>query len=138
MPITSPSRKRFFWVRVFPAVAWAGVIFALSSLPGTTPLPRLPVPFADKWEHMVAYALLGALILRAGRDEWLLPPRLVRWAATSLAIGILYGVSDEWRQRFVPDRICSAYDLAADAIGVAIGVGVWWSVVHRCRTKRYP
>jgi VanZ family protein len=39
----------------------------------------------------------------------------------TLIFGTLYGLTDEWHQSFVPERQASARDLAADAVGVAIG-----------------
>lgn len=47
------------------------------------------------------------------------PPRFDRRGAW---IGILYGLSDEIHQLFVPLRQTSAGDFAADALGVAAGV----------------
>jgi hypothetical protein len=36
-----------------------------------------------------------------------------------------YGVSDEWRQSFVPNRSCDALDWLADGIGVAAVWPAW-------------
>ncbi|HEU0303567.1 MAG TPA: VanZ family protein [Gaiellaceae bacterium] len=98
------------WV---PVVAWAGLIFALSSIPDLgTGLGGWDL-LLRKIAHAAEYAVLGALLLRAlGRE---LP------AAT---IGIAYAVTDEIHQAFVPGRQGAPLDVLVDAAGVMIGVYV--------------
>jgi len=38
-----------------------------------------------------------------------------------VGLGVLYGVLDEWHQSFVPGRVVSVADWAADIIGVVLG-----------------
>lgn len=99
-----------------PAAAWAGVLFFLSAIPDH---PRPPVFFGgeDKVAHLALYAVLGALLARgAGRRAADSPRPLLLWA-----VGFLFAASDEWHQGFVPGRHVSAADLAADAVGIAVG-----------------
>ncbi len=97
-----------------PVVLWAAVIFAFSSVPdlgtglGTWDL------VLRKLAHAAEFAVLGALLLRALRDE--LP---------ALAIGIAYAVTDELHQHFVPGRVGSPLDVAIDSAGVAVGIALW-------------
>ena len=100
-----------------PALVWAGVIFALSSR-STLPTPAL-FPGFDKAAHFGAYALLGFLLARGAAASRLGPG----WV---LALGLLYGASDEYHQSFVPGRTVDAWDWVADALGVA--AGLW---IHR-------
>jgi VanZ family protein len=91
------------------------LIFYLSSLPGSA----IPSPFfsADKVFHLGAYALLGYLVARAyyGRTgRVMLMPALL--------LCLLYGISDELHQSFVPDRTPSVLDVAADTVGACIGI----------------
>ena len=66
-----------------------------------------------KIAHAAEYAVLGALLLRAlGRP------------GLAFALGVLYAVSDELHQTFVPGRAGSPLDVAIDAAGVARGRGV--------------
>ena len=76
-----------------PVVAWAALIFALSSIPDLgTGLGGWDLALR-KIAHAAEYAVLGALLLRAiGRE---LP---------AAAIGIAYAVTDEVHQAFVPGR----------------------------------
>ncbi|MDX6397444.1 MAG: hypothetical protein QOJ43_852 [Gaiellaceae bacterium] len=97
-----------------PIVVWAAVIFAFSSVPdlgtglGTWDL------VLRKLAHGVEFAVLGALLLRALRDE--LP---------ALVAGIAYAVTDELHQHFVPGRVGAPLDVLFDSVGVALGIAVW-------------
>jgi VanZ family protein len=93
---------------------WAGVIFALSSVPhlGTDLGPWDLV--LRKLAHAAEYAVLGALLVRA----------LGSRAAAVLA-GVAYAASDEWHQTFVTGRQGSAWDVLVDTAGVAAGALLW-------------
>jgi VanZ family protein len=98
-----------------PAAAWAGVIFYLSSR------PRLPAPDVagiDKVAHFGAYALLASLLIFA-TERSRLP------LAAAVVLGLLYGVSDELHQMFVPGRAPDVLDWFADAAGVAAATFVY-------------
>jgi hypothetical protein len=102
------------WV---PLVAWAGLIFALSSVPDLgTGLGGWDLALR-KIAHAAEYAVLGVLLLRALGRAWL-----------AVAAGVLYAVSDEVHQAFVPGRHGSPVDVAIDAVGVACGVLLWQRV----------
>lgn len=99
------------------ALAWMAFIFYLSSQ------PHLDVPSVmegqDKFMHFVAYAILGFFIARAlgpitGTFSW-------QRVAVAAALTLLYGLSDEFHQSFVPGRSPSALDLVADALGGLAG-----------------
>jgi VanZ family protein len=104
-----------------PVVAWAALIFALSSIPDLgTGLGGWDL-LLRKIAHAAEYAVLGALLQRA-----LSRPGL------ALAIGIAYAVSDELHQFFVPGRTGSPLDVVLDAAGVMVGVALW----HRTQERR--
>jgi hypothetical protein len=101
-------------VRWLPVVAWAGLIFALSSVPDLgTGLGGWDLVLR-KIAHAGEYAILGALLVRATGKP-----------IVALALGTLYAISDEIHQSFVPGRLGSPLDVAIDAVGVAIGVALW-------------
>ena len=97
-----------------PVLLWAGVIFALSSVPdlgtglGTWDL------VLRKLAHAAEYAILGALLLRT-----------LGQVLPALALGIAYAASDELHQHFVRGRTGASLDVLIDAVGVAIGVTAW-------------
>ena len=98
-----------------PAAAWAAVIFWLSSQPV---LPGPEIPYFDKAAHFGAFALLGALLCFAA-DRSRLP------LAAAFVIGLLYGVTDEIHQMYVPGRSPDVLDWFADAAGVAAATLVY-------------
>ena len=105
MPV---SRALSVWL---PVVAWAAVIFTLSSIPSLSTGLGTWDTILRKAAHMTEYAILGVLLLRAlGRE---LP---------ALAIGIAYAVTDEIHQHFVEGRHASPLDVALDSVGVAFGI----------------
>lgn len=108
-----------YWL---PVLVWAGLIFALSSVPDLgTGLGGWDLVLR-KIAHTAEYAILGALLVRAtGR------------AGLAFALGTLYAISDEIHQSFVPGRLGSPLDVAIDAVGVAIGVALW----QLARTRRF-
>ncbi len=97
-----------------PALAWAGTIFFLSSRSRLPDGPDL-IPHFDKVAHFGAYGLLGLLLAHAVRATGL--P-----LAAAVALGWLYGASDEFHQSFVPGRSVELLDWVADALGVLAGV----------------
>jgi len=105
----------------FPVLAWAALIFALSSVPDLgTGLGGWDLALR-KLAHAAEYAVLGALLVRAtGRG------------GLAFALGTLYAASDELHQTFVPGRMGSPLDVAIDAVGVACGVVLWQTI----RTRR--
>jgi VanZ like family len=108
--------------RWLPVLAWAAVIFAFSSVPDLgTGLGGWDLVLR-KIAHAGEYAVLGALLARATGRPWL-----------AAALGVLYAVSDEVHQAFVPGRAGSPLDVAIDGVGVVCGVLVWQHVARRWR-----
>ena len=106
----------------------------MAMLFGFSSLSKLPTPpggltFYDA--HIAAYAGLAALTTRATAKGL----HKVPWAAVFAAIVIssLYGVSDEYHQRFVPGRTFDVLDMAADAFGSVGGACAMkaWSIMRR-------
>ena len=117
------ARHRGLVGRWLPVVAWAGLIFALSSVPDLgTGLGGWDLVLR-KLAHAAEYAVLGALLLRA-----------VRRPAVAFALGVAYAISDEFHQSLVPGRAGSPLDVALDAAGVAVGVALW----HWAQARRLP
>ena len=105
-----------------PVVAWAALIFAFSSVPDLgTGLGGWDL-LLRKIAHAAEYAVLGALLARA-------LPR----PGLAVAFGVLYAVSDEAHQAFVPGRLGSPIDVAIDAVGVVAGVVLWERALARSR-----
>jgi VanZ family protein len=93
-----------------PVVAWAALIFGLSSIPDLGSGLGGWDLVLRKLAHAVEFGVLAALLVRALRDRW--------WA---IALGIAYALSDEIHQSFVPGREGALLDFAIDSVGVAVG-----------------
>ena len=109
-------------VRSLPAIAWMAFIFSMSSR------EQFPQPFGMSTfllsiaAHMFLYGVLATLLLLAFEPK--------RGATRSTLIAavtgaVLFGISDEFHQSFVPGRDASVFDVVVDAIGSVIAVSVW-------------
>lgn len=113
------ARNASITVRLLPVAAWMWLIFALSS---RDRLPELLGPtFTGVAGHLAVYAVLAAL-LWFGLAPWRLAPV---WRLTlAFAVAVVFGVSDEWRQAFVPGRTPTLIDVVMDALGALGGLVV--------------
>lgn len=111
--------KHFLWYQG-PALGLMLLIFILSSF---SSLPHLPLKFElkDKVIHAIVYGLLGFLLNRAFSNQNRFPvwKKYSTWLA--ILVAILYGISDEIHQYFVPGRSMDIYDVLADAVGAFLG-----------------
>jgi len=114
-----------------PVAAMMTALFVASSIPN---LHRIPGGFSDKTAHFWAYALLGALALRAlAGGTWRAVNR--RAAAIGWLIAVTYAITDEFHQAFVPGRSPSWEDWVADALGAGVAV-IAVLAVRRLRAGR--
>jgi VanZ family protein len=94
-----------------PVVVWAGLIFALSSIPSLGTGLGTWALVLRKLAHMAEYAVLGGLLQRAlGREP------------LAILVGSAYAVTDELHQSFVTGRQGSPLDWLIDTVGVVAGV----------------
>lgn len=113
-----------------------GTIFFLSAQPD---LPSAPGPWLDtvlkKVGHALAFGLLAWLYLRALRRQWSpsTPPRLA-----SLGLAVVYALSDEYHQTFVPGREGRLFDVAVDALGACAAMSLDWWLECRRALPRSP
>lgn len=117
--MTGTSRAWLAWV---PALAWAAMIFVLSS---QSVLPS-PAGLDDKQAHSVAYGVLALLCLvgLTGARWWRVSAGAL---LTAFVLTVLYGVSDEIHQSFVPGRSPDVADVIADARGAGLTLGAAWA-----------
>jgi len=91
-------------------------IFWFSNQPD---LPGLPNSLADlilkKGLHMTAYAILTFLLFRSLKLHGLSSRPALLSAAI---IALLYAMSDEWHQHFVPGRHGQPLDVLIDSVGI--------------------
>jgi len=77
-----------------------------------------------KAAHFSIYTLLGFLISNALAYQNAIFDRPAKKNAVffSFLMGVLYAVSDEIHQYFVPERSCEVRDMLIDSAGVAVGI----------------
>lgn len=97
-----------------PVLAWAALIFAFSSVSALSTGLGFWDVVLRKGAHLLEFAVLGALLVRA---TGLVVP--------AVALGVGYAATDELHQTFVPGRDGNAVDVAIDAVGVAAGVALY-------------
>ena len=97
--------------RWLPVLVWAGVIFALSSVPSLGTGLGTWDYVLRKGAHMTEYAILAVLLVRA-----------TGWLAWAFALAVAYAGSDEIHQTFVRGRHGAPLDVAIDAVGVLAGL----------------
>jgi len=109
--MASKNTARSFALYWVPVLAYAGMIFYLSSIPSSG-LPEWK--FDASILHVPLFFGLSYLISRAlskkGANIW-------NQIAISIVVSTLYGISDEVHQLFVPGRAFSLIDILFDFIG---------------------
>ncbi len=104
------------------AVLGSSIVLLLSVLPPSSIPLGDELPHLDKLGHGVAYFVLGNAYLNVSTEGWsrITPLR----ALLGLGALMLYALSDEWHQTFVPGRSFEWADLAADGLGGLLAVGI--------------
>ncbi len=111
------------WLRCVPVTLVMGGIFFLSHQPDSS-FSMPDVVNIDKVLHCLVYAALGLAALFALPPDW----RRKHPVKAGIAVVIFclcYGVTDEFHQSFIPGRIPSFADLAADGLGGLLAVVGW-------------
>ncbi|MBW1728102.1 MAG: VanZ family protein [Deltaproteobacteria bacterium] len=125
------SRLHKFFIYWFPIIIYCVLIFIQSSYPSIKHTPELP--YFDKVLHCVAYALLGALFLRAFKTSQIKNNVKLMWIL-SVILSSLYGISDEIHQYFVPYRYAELMDVLADTLGSIMGVYIYQAIAGKIST----
>jgi VanZ family protein len=129
MPVI--SWRFLYWL---PAFVVATVIFTLSSMPDFGALEHPFLHESDKTIHAFVYGLLAVSILWALEGGFGAVPAVRNlWVAAAAAA--VYGITDEFHQWFVPGRMATWQDWAADAVGSMLGVYLIWFLL-RFRMRR--
>ncbi len=116
-----------FW---FPVFLYSGIIFYASSRPDLK--PTLDIAHVDKALHVLEYLVFGFLLARASAHQW---PE-VRIIQVVTICSLLYGISDEYHQSFVPGRDAGVSDVIADTIGGFLGVWIYLYLQNRVKRPK--
>lgn len=138
-------KKVISWILV---ILWMILIFVLSHQDASAStsssdqmvdvIRTLIINFrADKWlenliidhvrelAHFGVYLVLGVLLINATN---------VKHFITALVIGIIYAISDEIHQVFVPGRAFQVFDILIDVIGLSVGLLVFSVIIRKEKT----
>lgn len=117
-------KDKDFWLRLGkafhrwgPVLAQMVLIFFFSAQPADSSVLK-QFPIAANLGHLGGYFILGFFLYRAinqGHFSWNL-----RAAVLTFSGGLIYAVSDEFHQLFVPGREATLLDLGLDVLGILI------------------
>lgn len=129
------------WFRYVLLLLWMGLIFWSSATPDLRAvpvaqrlgfLPELLGPGVTRFfelllrksAHVLAFGTLAALARHALSSGF---PRVAphRHGYLAFYVAVLYAVSDEWHQSFVPTRDARVVDVFIDAAGAAAALLLW-------------
>ena len=122
------SRLHKFFIYWFPILIYCLLIFIQSSHPSIEHISDWPN--IDKVLHFAAYALLGALFLRAFKTTRI-KNKLKLVLILSVLFASFYGISDEIHQYFVPCRNADLMDVLADLLGSIMGVCIYQTIAGK-------
>jgi VanZ family protein len=115
--------------RMLPAVGWMALIFFLSSQEEVPTAGGLSADVQAIVGHLVLYGVL-ALFVAYGLDRF--RERFRYFGAMVVAFAVLYGITDEIHQSFVPGRRADPFDVIVDGIGAALAI----TILSRVRAWR--
>jgi VanZ family protein len=147
---STPSLFVLYWL---PVILWMGFIFWMSTdtfssentssmlgkiLPFLVPeispqAAELIHEFIRKTAHVTEYFILGLLLFRAFRGDSS-ASGTCRWPFLAFIVVVLFAVTDELHQSFVPTRGASYVDVGIDTAGGLLAQLV--SVLRHCYWKK--
>ena len=119
---------KFFLFYILPLIIYAGIIFYFSSLSNVG--ISLSFDSGGLSLHFLEYIVFGFLVHRVLAN---LKTKYSGLALLifSLAASILYGMTDEIHQSFVPNRAVSIIDLGADSLGAFVGILAYYLIKRK-------
>ncbi|MEN3013577.1 MAG: VanZ family protein [Endomicrobiia bacterium] len=115
------TKKILAW---FYVVNWCGIIFFLSSI------PELKIEELGLWDlilrkiaHLIEYLILSVLVSNALFVSFNM--KFLNSCLFSFVFSVIYAISDEIHQYFVPGRHFSLLDVFIDTMGIIFGIILW-------------
>lgn len=100
------------------------VILFIQSSFGQIEIPDFNISWFDKILHFVVFGILGILTARGFKhsSNQLLKQNFFR---LGILASVIYGMTDEIHQHWVPGRDASSLDLLADILGIILFVWIY-------------
>lgn len=118
--------------RWWPLGRWLPLLICMAVIFWFSDQPKDAIMDFGTWDllikkgaHMLGYAGLAVAAYIATGRYWL------AWL-----IAVLYAMSDEFHQTFVPGRTGTPTDVLIDALGAAVGLAVLWWGLRQLRRLR--
>jgi len=123
-----------YWL---PVYLYLLLIVIMSSL-SKPPVPKLKFFEIDKLYHLIEYGILSFLSLRAFMNS---PRKILSSDAVFFTVltTVVFGLTDEIHQAFVPGRSSNIADWVFDSLGAVAGVlalKLWLKIYAKIRTRR--
>src|SRR5699024_5961572 len=103
----------------------------LNSVEGILPFEGLDMGTVHhlfrKRAHFIAYLILGMLCFNALKNSY---PHAVKSATLAFLICILYAISDESHQLFIPGRSGEVRDVFIDSLGSITGISIYYMIAQ--------
>jgi len=118
-----PPSERWLLIKYWaPVFLYCGIIVYLSSLSHPSQhLPSFLFGMSDKLLHALEYGILGILLYRAFHQT----TSEIGSIILSIICVVVFGISDEIHQWFVPNRQADTWDLLADTLGATLFILTW-------------
>ncbi|MFQ3675143.1 MAG: VanZ family protein [Endomicrobiia bacterium] len=120
-PSFSQQNFVIFWL---PVILWSSVIFFWSSI------PYLKISVLEFWDivlrklaHITEFAILTFLYYRAINKNN--EPQKFMNHFWPIFLTLVFAITDEIHQHFVPGRVCSWKDVLIDSVGILVGSFVY-------------
>ena len=124
----------WFWmIGIFVASSIPSVEIQQSEIVGTLTMSS-PLLANQVTNHLTEYGILSLILYRLILHTRMIHPAMVWFLAVVLSV--LYGISDELHQFFVPGRYSELMDLSYDAMGAIFGASfalLATNVINRLR-----
>ena len=78
-----------------------------------------------KSAHVIEFFCLGLLVINVVKDYWKINYKLI---LLCILFCMMYAVSDELHQHFVPGRSCEFKDVCIDTIGSSVGIMIYYLI----------
>lgn len=156
------KRKTAFYLNILLSITIMVIIFLFSTESGeisanrsgslkesllnllSPVLPDVIINFLDRYirqiAHFTLYFALGLTSSMAVREGFVLyyPKKtsILRICAIALVICVLYAISDEFHQYFVPGRSCRFIDVIIDTAGASLSITILGIINHISQRKK--
>lgn len=117
--------KQYF-KKYYKLIIWCGVIFVLSSIPSAKISSDTFLDFVvRKFLHIFEYFILTILSYNTFKSH-----------KSAYFFALVYAISDEVHQMFVPGRGPSLKDVLVDSIGIIMGLLLIWKNYYQKLPKK--